>query len=138
MTLRLAAAYAKIAAEQGCLLSPVGTAFYDVNTNHPEVVRDTPRDNLPSHPVLAGYLAALCHFAVLYGVSPLSVPYTPAWRGTRRSRDSQTGGGARSLRPVHRTGRIQIVKKQPEYKHQTRIPKPVRRHIRDARLNIHH
>ena len=38
MTLRLAAAYEKIAAEQGCLLSPVGTAFYDVNTNHPEVV----------------------------------------------------------------------------------------------------
>lgn len=76
MTLRLAAAYEKIAAEQGCLLSPVGTAFYDVNTNHPEVVLYT-EDN--SHPTLSGsYLAALCHFAVLYGVSPLSVPYTPA------------------------------------------------------------
>ena len=76
MTLRLAAAYDKIAAEQGCLLSPVGTAFYDVNTNHPEVVLYT-EDN--SHPTLSGsYLAALCHFAVLYGVSPLSVPYTPA------------------------------------------------------------
>ena len=68
--------FGKIAAEQGCLLSPVGTAFYDVNTNHPEVVLYT-EDN--SHPTLSGsYLAALCHFAVLYGVSPLSVPYTPA------------------------------------------------------------
>ena len=91
-----------------------------------------------SHPTLSGsYLAALCHFAVLYGVSPLSVPYTPAGVEPEEAAILKQAA-ADAVSAVDRTGRIQIVKKQPEYKHQTRIPKPVRRHIRDARLNIHH
>ena len=76
MTLRLAAAYEKIAAEQGCLVSPVGTAFYAVHTRHPEIALYTEDC---SHPSLTGsYLAALCHFASLYGDSPLDVDYAPA------------------------------------------------------------
>ena len=75
-TLRLAAAYEKIAAEQGCLVSPVGTAFYAVHTRHPEIALYTEDC---SHPSLTGsYLAALCHFASLYGDSPLDVDYAPA------------------------------------------------------------
>lgn len=76
MTLRLAAAYEKIAAEQGCLVSPVGTAFYAVHTRHPEIALYTEDC---SHPSLTGsYLAALCHFASLYADSPLDVDYAPA------------------------------------------------------------
>lgn len=65
-----------IAAEQGCLVSPVGTAFYAVHTRHPEIALYTEDC---SHPSLTGsYLAALCHFASLYGDSPLDVDYAPA------------------------------------------------------------
>ena len=48
MTLRLAAAYEKIAAEQGCLVSPVGTAFYAVHTRHPEIALYTEDCSHPS------------------------------------------------------------------------------------------
>ncbi len=56
-------------------LSPAGSAFYDVYINHPEIEL---YQNDGSHPVLAGsYLAALCHYATVYGKSPVGVSFVP-------------------------------------------------------------
>lgn len=108
MTLRLAAAYEKIAAEQGCLVSPVGTAFYAVHTRHPEIALYTEDC---SHPSLTGsYLAALCHFASLYGDSPLDVDYAPAGVDSAEAILAPAGRGGSRLRPVHRDRRIPAVR----------------------------
>lgn len=75
MTYKIGAAYEAIAAELGAALSPAGSAFYDVYTNHPEIGL---YQNDGSHPVLAGsYLAALCHYATVYGKSPIGVSFVP-------------------------------------------------------------
>ena len=75
MTYKIGAAYEAIAAELGAALSPAGSAFYDVYTNHPEIEL---YQNDGSHPVLAGsYLAALCHYATVYGKSPVGVSFVP-------------------------------------------------------------
>lgn len=74
MTQKLAAAYEAIADEMGYGVSAVGSAFYDVYTNHPEIELYT---SDMSHPSDAGsYLAALCHYAKLYGLSPVGVSFT--------------------------------------------------------------
>jgi len=73
MAIKLAAAYEAIAEETGYHLSPVGSAFLDVYKNHPSINLYS-SDN--SHPSAAGsYLAALCHYAALYGTSPIGVEY---------------------------------------------------------------
>lgn len=55
----------------GYAVSAVGPAFLDVYTNHPEINLYN-ADN--SHPSVAGsYLAALCHYAAIYGLSPLGL-----------------------------------------------------------------
>lgn len=76
MTYRIAAAYEAIAEEIGAKLSPVGSAFYDIFTNHPEIEL---YNEDKSHPSFSGsYLAALCHYATLYGESPVGVRFVPS------------------------------------------------------------
>ncbi len=71
MTILLATAYEKIAEECGMAISAVGSAFYDVYTNHPEIELYDPD---LTHPSPAGsYLAALCHYAAVYGKSPVGI-----------------------------------------------------------------
>lgn len=75
MTYKIGAAYEAIAAELESALSPVGSAFYDVYTNHPEIEL---YNEDKSHPSLAGsYLAALCHYAAVWGKSPIGVRFVP-------------------------------------------------------------
>lgn len=70
----VAAAYEAISEETGYTLSPVGSAFFDVYTNHPEI--DIYHADL-THPSPTGsYLVALCHYATLFGRSPIGVKYT--------------------------------------------------------------
>ena len=74
MAYKLAAAYEAIAEETGYHLSQVGSAFLDVYKNHPEINLYAD-DN--THPSPTGsYLISLCHYARLYGLSPIGVKYT--------------------------------------------------------------
>lgn len=74
MTQRLVAAYEAIGRECNMPVSAVGSAFYDVYTNHPEI--ELYNEDL-SHPAVAGsYLAALCHYATVFGKSPIGISYT--------------------------------------------------------------
>ncbi len=73
MTMKLAAAYEAIAKECGLFLSQTGSAFYNITLNHPEIEL---YDSDKTHPSLAGsYLAAICHYAVIYGKSPIGISY---------------------------------------------------------------
>ena len=73
MTRLLAKSYEAAADECETALSPVGTAFYDVYTHHPEIELYNPDK---SHPSATGtYLAALCHYATLYQASPIGNTY---------------------------------------------------------------
>lgn len=73
MAYKLAAAYEAIAEEMGYHLSQVGSAFLDVYKNHPEINLYAD-DN--THPSPTGsYLISLCHYARLYGLSPIGVKY---------------------------------------------------------------
>jgi hypothetical protein len=73
MALKVAAAYEAIARETGYALSPAGSAFLDVYKNHPEIEL---YDADLTHPSPAGsYLVALCHYATLFGRSPIGCGY---------------------------------------------------------------
>ena len=74
MAYRVAASYEAIAKETGYINSPAGSAFLDVYKNHPEIeIYETDL----SHPSPIGsYLVALCHYATLFGRSPIGVRYT--------------------------------------------------------------
>ena len=73
MALKVAAAYEAIARETGYALSPAGSAFLDVYKNHPEIEL---YDADLTHPSAAGsYLVALCHYATLFGRSPIGCGY---------------------------------------------------------------
>ncbi len=133
MTLRLAAAYEKDCpqAEQGLPSFPRRHGVYAVHTRHPFEIALYTEDC--SHPSLTGsYLAALCHFASLYGDSPLDVDYAPAGVGFGGSRPAPAGRGGSRLRPVDRDRRIPAVSAaRIAFLTQTPIPdSPVRRHIR--------
>ena len=74
MTEKLANSYTAAAKALSCGRSPVGTAFSAVGEHFPQIELYNPDH---SHPSVAGsYLAALCHFAVLFGVSPEGLAYT--------------------------------------------------------------
>lgn len=74
MTEKLARAYTLAAKTLGCGRVPVGSAFSDINGRFPQIELYN-KDH--SHPSAAGsYLAALCHFAVLFGQSPEKLDYT--------------------------------------------------------------
>ncbi len=74
MTKKVAAAYEAIGRELDIPVSKAGSAFYDVYVNHPEIELYN-ADML--HPSPEGsYLAALCHYATVYGKSPVGVQYT--------------------------------------------------------------
>lgn len=74
MTEKLARAYTLAAKTLGCGRVPVGDAFSDINGHFPQIELYS-KDH--SHPSAAGsYLAALCHFAVLFGQSPEKLGYT--------------------------------------------------------------
>lgn len=73
MTMKLAAAYEAISDECGLYLSPVGSAFFEIEKNHAGIELYNADF---SHPSPAGsYLAALCHYATVYGKSPVGVRY---------------------------------------------------------------
>ena len=73
MALKVAAAYEAISRETGYALSPAGSAFLDVYKNHPEIELYDPD---LTHPSAAGsYLVALCHYATLFGRSPIGCGY---------------------------------------------------------------
>ena len=73
MTRLLAKSYEAMADECETALSPVGTAFYNIYTNHSEIELYNPDK---SHPSATGtYLAALCHYATLYQASPIGNTY---------------------------------------------------------------
>ena len=73
MARTVAAAYEAIARETGYTVSPAGSAFLDVYTNHPEIELYDPDLTHPSP--TGSYLVALCHYATLFGRSPIGVEY---------------------------------------------------------------
>ena len=75
MTKLLAKSYGAAADECETALSPVGTAFYDVYTHHPEIELYNPDRSHPS--AIGTYLAALCHFATVYQKTPIGNTYAP-------------------------------------------------------------
>ena len=75
MSQKLAAGYDAIAEELGLQVSRVGTAFYYMYQEHNEINLNKESDG--SHPSSMGtYLAALVHFANIYGRSPIGIKYT--------------------------------------------------------------
>ncbi len=74
MARTVAAAYEAISAETGYTNSPAGSAFLDVYTNHPEIELYDPDLTHPS--TTGSYLVALCHYATLFGRTPIGVEYT--------------------------------------------------------------
>ena len=76
MTKTIAANYNAMGEVLNVPVSPVGVAFYKSMTKYPEI--DLYYKDL-SHPSICGhYLAALCHFAAVYGRSPEAVTFRPA------------------------------------------------------------
>ena len=73
MARTVAAAYEAIGRETGYTVSPAGSAFLDVYTNHPEIELYDPDLTHPS--ATGSYLVALCHYATLFGRSPIGVEY---------------------------------------------------------------
>ena len=74
MTEQLAAAYRALGKQFGAEVSPVGDAFFEITVNHPEI--DIYRRDM-SHPSELGtYLAALCHYETVFGVSCVGNSYT--------------------------------------------------------------
>ena len=74
MTQKLIAAYGAIAEELDLFVSHVGTAFYDLNVNNPELEI---YDLDASHPSSFGsYLVALIHYATIFDKSPIGVEHT--------------------------------------------------------------
>ena len=75
MTQKLAAGYEAIADELNLGTSKVGNAFYFMYQNHPEINLNKESDG--SHPTSLGtYIAALVHYSVIYGRSPVGIKYT--------------------------------------------------------------
>ena len=75
MTQKLAAGYEAIATELDLGISRVGNAFYFMYQNHPEINLNKESDG--SHPTSLGtYIAALVHYATIYGRSPIGIKYT--------------------------------------------------------------
>ncbi len=73
MTQKLAAAYEAIGEKLGLPVSPAGSAFYDITVNHPEI--ELYLNDKTHASEMGSYLAALCHYATLYGLSPIGVSY---------------------------------------------------------------
>ena len=77
MTQKLAAAYEAIASELNVELSPAGTVLWKIHDkysqNDPELIYVSKSNAHPSP--LATYAIALCHFAKVYGTSPMNVSY---------------------------------------------------------------
>ncbi len=74
MTQKLAAGYEAIAEELNLGISRVGNAFYFMYQHHPEINLNKESDG--SHPTSLGtYIAALVHYAVIYGRSPIGIKY---------------------------------------------------------------
>ncbi len=73
MTEDLKEAYQTLGETLGVPVSPVGTAFYDVHTNHKAIDL---YDADTTHPSPTGsYLAALCHYATVTGDDPRNVTF---------------------------------------------------------------
>lgn len=76
MTKTIAANYNAMGEVLGVPVSPVGIAFYKCVTQYKDIEL---YDTDSTHPSICGhYLAALCHFAAVYGLSPEAVTYKPA------------------------------------------------------------
>lgn len=73
MTQRTIAAYHAIGEELNIPISHAGTAFYDLNTNHPDIPIFH-EDRWHASP-LGTYVVALVHFATIYNISPIGIKY---------------------------------------------------------------
>ncbi len=72
---KVMAAYEAVGEKEGIPVSRVGAAFYLVNASHPEI--ELYNADM-THPSAAGsYLAALCHFATVFGRSPVGCTFYP-------------------------------------------------------------
>ena len=72
----MAAIYEAFGEKLSIPVSPAGAAFYIVHGEHPEIELYSPDKY---HPSMAGtYLAALCHYATIFGKSPIGVTYMPS------------------------------------------------------------
>lgn len=73
MTERLRESYEAVGQKLQAAVSPVGTAFFEVHTKYPAIAL---YDADTTHPALAGsYLAALCHYATVFGEDPRTVSF---------------------------------------------------------------
>ncbi len=83
MTYDVVAGYTAIGEELGVTVSYAGWAYYDVFTNHADKIDLYNKDNY--HPSKSGsYLAALTHFATIFGDDPRAVNYN-AGQGVRNA-----------------------------------------------------
>ena len=74
MTQKLAAGYEAITDELNLQISRVGNAFYFMYQEHNEINLNKESDG--SHPTSLGtYIAALVHYATIYGRSPIGIKY---------------------------------------------------------------
>ncbi len=73
MAQRLCASYAAIGEELGIRVSHCGTAQYDILINHPEIETHNSDGSHPS--TYISYVVALCHYATIYGRSPIGINY---------------------------------------------------------------
>ena len=73
MTVQLASAYRALGTRLGVEVSPVGDAFFDVAIHHPELELYHADRSHPSP--LGTYLAALCHFETVFGISCVGNTY---------------------------------------------------------------
>lgn len=73
MNKALETAYTRLGKELNAAVSPVGSVFFRMATDHPEIELYDPD---MTHPSLAGsYLAAICHLVTLTGVDPSKITF---------------------------------------------------------------
>ena len=73
MTKKLSDAYTSIGRELNIRVSHCGLAVYDLLKNHPEISTHNSDNSHPS--TYTSYVVALCHYATIYGRSPIGINY---------------------------------------------------------------
>lgn len=71
---RLCASYCAIGNELGLRVSHCGTAEYYIQKNYPQIETHNSDGSHPS--TYISYVVALCHYATIYGRSPIGINYT--------------------------------------------------------------
>ena len=73
MAQRLCASYTAIGEELGIKVSHCGTAVYNIMTNYKDIPTHNDDNSHPS--TYTSYVVALCHYASIYGRSPIGINY---------------------------------------------------------------